>query len=340
MRQATGDRTRRGLLWSERTSGRQDGGRWLNWRGLALLIAGTVALHGCDLTMIALDATKREHQQEVSENSSGGGKIKIGKPYQVAGVWYYPANNPNYDETGIASWYGSEFHGRVTANGEDYDMNALTAAHRTLPMPSYVEVTNLENGRSLILRVNDRGPFVQGRIIDVSRRAAKLLGFEKAGVAKVRVRAVRSGRYTSLQKGPKLAAVPQAEVVSSDLPAPGGVKSVEDKNSDSSAARVRVADAPVRRDAGSVVADGRVTIRDAKPGVLFIQAGAFANFQNANRSKALLSLVGNANITRVELGGTELYRVRVGPLASIPEADKMLQTVINQGFADARIIVD
>src|SRR5271169_1670350 len=115
------------------------------------------------------------------------GIYKIGQPYQIEGTWYYPREQPDYDETGIASWYGPAFYGRRTANGELYTANDLTAAHRTLPMPVNVRVTNLENGRSLILRVNDRGPFAKGRIIDVSQRAAKLLGFYQTGTAKVRV---------------------------------------------------------------------------------------------------------------------------------------------------------
>jgi rare lipoprotein A len=119
-------------------------------------------------------------------------RYKIGAPYQINGVWYRPAENFGYQEAGIASFYGGEtrgvdFHGRLTANGEIYDMNALTAAHPTLPLPTLVNVTNLENGRSIVLRVNDRGPFVHGRIIDVSRRAARELGFERQGTASVRV---------------------------------------------------------------------------------------------------------------------------------------------------------
>src|SRR5262249_28723391 len=102
--------------------------------------------------------------------ATGHGLYKVGAPYQVGGVWYYPNVDYSYVETGIASWYGEDFHGGATANGEIYDMNALTAAHRTLPMPSMVRVTDLENGRQIVLRVNDRGPFVNNRIIDVSRR--------------------------------------------------------------------------------------------------------------------------------------------------------------------------
>jgi peptidoglycan lytic transglycosylase len=113
---------------------------------------------------------------------------KVGKPYKVKGKWYRPAHDPDYNKVGTASWYGRDFHGRATANGERYNMNAMTAAHTTLPLPSMVEVTNLENRRKVVVRVNDRGPFASNRIIDMSRAAARKLGFEKKGLAKVRVR--------------------------------------------------------------------------------------------------------------------------------------------------------
>src|SRR3984957_18321542 len=115
------------------------------------------------------------------------GIYKVGQPYQIEGTWYYPREQPDYDETGIASWYGPTFHGKHTANGETFDSGALTAAHRTLPMPVNVRVTNLDNGRSIVLRVNDRGPYARGRIIDVSARAAQLLGYDVIGTARVRV---------------------------------------------------------------------------------------------------------------------------------------------------------
>lgn len=110
------------------------------------------------------------------------------RPYQIRGRWYRPAEQPGYDETGLASWYGDAHHGRPTATGEPFDMNALTAAHKTLPLPGLVEVTNLANGRQVVVRVNDRGPFVDGRIIDLSRGAADALGLRQAGVGEVRVR--------------------------------------------------------------------------------------------------------------------------------------------------------
>jgi rare lipoprotein A len=115
------------------------------------------------------------------------GYYRLGEPYKIAGVVYTPQLDYAYKREGLASWYGPKFHGRLTANGEIYDQEDLTAAHQTLPLPSVVRVTNLENGRSLILRVNDRGPFVKGRIIDVSRKAAKLLKFHHQGTTKVRV---------------------------------------------------------------------------------------------------------------------------------------------------------
>jgi rare lipoprotein A len=116
--------------------------------------------------------------------------VKIGKPYQVAGVWYSPADDRAYDEVGLASWYGGRFHEGATANGEAYDMDRVGAAHKTLPLPSYVEVTALDTGRTLLVRINDRGPFKQSRIIDLSRRSAQLLGIDGKGVSPVRVRRV------------------------------------------------------------------------------------------------------------------------------------------------------
>jgi rare lipoprotein A len=117
----------------------------------------------------------------------GGGTYRVGKPYTVAGRMYVPEEDPSYREEGMASWYGDDFHGRQTANGEVFDMTSLTAAHPTLPMPCYARVTNLGNGKSLIVRVNDRGPYHGNRLIDVSNRAAELLEFKGNGVARVRV---------------------------------------------------------------------------------------------------------------------------------------------------------
>src|SRR5579871_4823268 len=136
------------------------------------------------LLVAACATQKQETRVSVPPNA---GIYKIGSPYQIEGTWYYPHEQPDYDETGVASWYGPTFYGKYTANGELYDGGALTAAHRTLPMPVNVRVTNLENGKSIIVRVNDRGPYSRGRIIDLSKRAAELLDVVQSGTARVRV---------------------------------------------------------------------------------------------------------------------------------------------------------
>ncbi len=118
----------------------------------------------------------------------GGGSYKLGSPYKIAGRWYVPREEPGYDRQGRASWYGDDFHGRKTANGEIFDMQGLTAAHPTLPLPSYAYVTNLANGRTILVRVNDRGPYANDRIIDMSHASARALGYEGQGIANVRVR--------------------------------------------------------------------------------------------------------------------------------------------------------
>jgi rare lipoprotein A len=123
-----------------------------------------------------------------SSRAKGGGQFKLGQPYKVAGRWYVPRDNPHYDEYGVASWYGADFHGRRTANGEVFDANALTAAHTTLPLPCYAYVTNVDNGKTILVRVNDRGPYVNDRLIDMSYAAAKQLDFLQRGRARVRVR--------------------------------------------------------------------------------------------------------------------------------------------------------
>lgn len=154
--------------------------RELNARVAVLTVAGWT-LAACATAPLATVGTGGQPSPKYNG-------YKVGQPYQVRGVWYYPKEQPNYDEIGIASWYGDQFHNQYTADGEVFDMTLPSAAHKTLPMPSLVEVTNLTNGKKLVVRVNDRGPFVDGRIIDLSKEAAAELGFVTAGITKVRVR--------------------------------------------------------------------------------------------------------------------------------------------------------
>lgn len=137
---------------------------------------------------IAASPRVAQPRQSIQPTQRGGGYYKVGKPYSIAGRWYYPREEPGYDKVGLGSWYGDDFHGRQTANGEIFDRKALTAAHPTLPLPSYAYVTNLENGRTVLVRINDRGPYAPGRILDVSHEVARQLAFEKRGLARMRVR--------------------------------------------------------------------------------------------------------------------------------------------------------
>src|SRR5690349_4742139 len=155
--------------------------------GLALL--GLLALAGCGGS---------GHQAA----APGGGIYKVGSPYEINGRWYYPAYEPGYDRTGTASWYGGPFDGQATANGEQFDKEEISAASTTLPLPSIVRVTNLENGRSLDVRVNDRGPFVGDRLIDLSQAAARRLGFEDDGLTPVRVQFLRLAEAKGTPPGP------------------------------------------------------------------------------------------------------------------------------------------
>jgi rare lipoprotein A len=326
------------------------------WRiGLAVMVA--VALAGCaELNFFSHAAKKVDRSMD--QPTPDGLKptqipgYKIGNPYQVAGVWYYPAEDYDYNETGIASWYGPDFHGKRTANGEIYDMNDLTAAHKTLPMPSIVRVTNLESGRTLALRVNDRGPFVNGRIIDVSRRAAQLLGFEGKGTAKVKVEVMagESRQIAATMRGQTVLAssetpitidrMPKPAVSQESLAPPPGARAQPGPAPRPIAATTPEPATPVAAPAKSPMpaAISTVPVRDTG---IYIQAGAFSQYLNAERVRAALGSVANgAKIEHAMVRERDIYRVRIGPLASVEDADAALDKVIGAGYPEARIIVD
>jgi rare lipoprotein A len=167
--------------------GRQLGGK--GWGGITrvgALAVGCLALAHCAGPFVSKEYSPRV-VEEGEPVPKGGGAYKVGKPYNVNDRTYVPQENPHYRAEGVASWYGRDFHGRLTANGEVSDMHSLSAAHATLPLPSYVRVTNLNNGRSIIVRVNDRGPYHRDRVIDLSIGTAKALDFYHRGIARVRV---------------------------------------------------------------------------------------------------------------------------------------------------------
>jgi rare lipoprotein A len=271
------------------------------------------------------------------------GVYKVGSPYQIDNVWYYPREQPDYDETGIASWYGPTFYGKQTANGEIYDGDLLTAAHRTLPMPVNVRVTNLENGKSIVVRVNDRGPYARGRIIDLSRHAAELLDVIQTGTARVRVtylgRAPLEGGGPVEETPPEIAnalpAAPSGKVESSALGAvPGAAVAAP------GATRTMPHPAPIPAEMfADNEPDGKVTKVPVPSATrLYVQVGAFSKLQNA---KTLLSkLGGDLRISTLQRAGQILYRVRTGPLATVAEADAALARITGAGANDAQIVVD
>ena len=310
-------------------------------RGLAtarllVLMASCTLLGACAETTLATYAVKE------AAGPDKQGTYKIGKPYQIQGVWYYPTEDYNYAETGIASWYGGDFHGKLTANGEVFDANDITAAHRTLPMPCFVRGTNLDNGRSLVVRVNDRGPFAHGRIIDVSRRAGQLLGIDEKGTAKVRVEIMaeesralalrlRSGDKT---EAPEPAAAPRAVVQAEVLPPPGS-------RAQPKAVTKAVPPPPVV--VGSAVdqaPDQSVKMVPVKDTQIFVQAGAFSRYDNANKLSAALNGMSQTTVSQVHTKSGTFFRVRMGPIANVTDADALLEKVIGSGYPDAKIVVD
>ena len=305
------------------------------------------ALAGCaEVELIGNTAKKITHSAPLN---SSRGDYKVGKPYQIKGKWYYPAEDYSYVETGIASWYGPGFHGKKTANGEIFDENALTAAHRTLPMPSFVKVTNLDNGRVLILRVNDRGPFAHNRIVDVSRRGAELLDFRRQGTAKVRVEILpaesRQAAALAQQGKSTQQLARQIEdnrqsrvVVDKQLSAPVSQMVVE-KLGEGSNFAPKVQNQP-QQSPQLPVNDGVVRQVAVTASDFFVQAGAFTEYHNANRLRARLASLGQVSVTEITTGGRIFYRVRVGPLKTVGDADAMLERLRVNGFEESRIVID
>jgi rare lipoprotein A len=315
----------------------------MRWTARFLCLLASLALAGCTETELVIDQSKT-----VGEEPTGPVTYKIGDPYQVGGVWYYPKVDYAYDETGIASWYGPGFDGKATANGETYDENALTAAHKTLPLPSVVRVTNLENGRAIELRINDRGPFANGRIIDVSRRAAQLLGFETMGTARVRVQvleeesrlmAARLAGQPGSDAPPPPAPEAAPSVVVTAVPLPG---SGAGTTAPAATATTAPATSATANSASGPLYEPTETVyqHSVQATSIFIQAGAFVDIQNAERLRQQLSGLAPTQLYPVQVGNQRFYRVRMGPIPTVTQADALLERVIAQGHQEARIVVD
>ncbi len=314
-------------------------------RAGTLLCVALMMLTACAETKLAFHTAKQVQRGDDPRAEKSVPRYKVGDPYRIRGDWYYPAEDYSYAETGIASWYGEAFDGLTTANGETFDMDALTAAHRTLPMPSAVRVTNLENGRSLVLRVNDRGPFARGRIIDVSRQGARLLGFERVGTAKVKVEILpeESQQLKMAALNGSFGAVPQVQVAAAPRvavktePLQSGGLSTGANGASTSGGRSVLRQASIAEPALPTT----VQVVPVPATSIYVQVGAFSDLGNALRLRdRMYQSHPSAGISRVQFGTEELYRVRIGPFPDVVAADRMLVQVLNGVASEARLVVE
>jgi len=324
---------------------------------LAVVLMAGASLAAC-ATLTTPKYAAREGGRHAEPGAAPGQRTyKTGEPYQVGGIWYVPHEQSHYDETGIASWYGDAFQLKATANGEIFDMNQFSAAHTTLPLPSMVEVTNLDNGRKLTVRVNDRGPFVGNRIIDLSHAAARELGYDRAGLAHVRVRYVGPAPLAGPEAGMQVAsnaglltpkypitmastasATPIAPPVSAPISA-AAPKAQNDLQLASYKApepieTTSLAPLPAARPMAVPAPRGDTIVAQTYR----IQAGAFSDQDRARRVAAQLNSTGTATIEPFERNGTTLYRVLLPGPADELEAYAVRDKVAAAGFTDARVV--
>jgi rare lipoprotein A len=296
-------------------------------------------------------------------------KAKYGnmRSYVVFGKTYYPkASSRNFTERGIASWYGPKFHGKKTSSGEIYDMHQMTAAHKTLPLPTYALVTNLENGRNLIVKVNDRGPFVGDRIIDLSYAAAKHLGVDRKGLARVQVTSIDPRDHDG--EPPKSITVARAELdryragaaTKTSAPTPSGSASTRTSSrSSSSTASVEALSpaspipVPASEPALAIAQEPPMTPAAADPepvrarpavaqtqGGYSLQVGAFGTRKNADQMRRRLQGQFSAPVTvdAPEGSGAPLYRVRVGPVGSRSDAERLSGQLVGLGIGPSLVV--
>ncbi|WP_165187079.1 septal ring lytic transglycosylase RlpA family protein [Caulobacter soli] len=325
--------------------GCEAGDQWRLLRGAAVAALGCAGLAACATplpTRLPQTASTARPYSGPPAPGSTSGLRGTEKPYQIKGVWYYPKSDPGYDERGIGSWYGEQFHNRRTANGEIFDMDLPSAAHKTLPLPSIVEVTNLDNGRKMQVRVNDRGPFVDGRIIDLSKAAAEQLGYGRAGVAHVRVRYIGPAGKTPFDQRRMIAAAPppaepgyapppKTQVYAGGLPpaqpayGPPPPPKLADPDFTPYAPP---SPAPAIPTESTVVAESAYRV----------QAGSFASRDNAERAAAQLGGAGEASVEPVQRAQGVLYRVVVKAGPDEAEAFGVRDRVAALGFSDATVL--
>ena len=288
---------------------------------VALMVAALLAACASPPKPVVDDPVAKGRQ------TAAGGIYKIGTPYKIEGLWYYPQEDPNYDRIGIASWYGPKFDGRRTANGEIFDMRLLTAAHPTLPMPVRARVTNLENGRSVVVRINDRGPFAKDREIDMSERAAEMLGFKEQGTTKVRVQYL--GRAPLFDSAGRLIRGKEPD------------RFIVDKPQTPPESRQVVAapiDEVLVRTADGLEVERVIEPVDIGEKRYAVQVGVFSDKNNALQLKQSLEKISPVSIVEVELNGATYYRVKMGGVNIRADAHETVEKLIAAGHREAVII--
>lgn len=310
------------------------------------LLSVIIGLSSCTTAELAIDVAKKYRvktdAEQITTKVVAQPHYKVGNPYQISGKWYYPERDLRYDKTGIASWYGDLFAGKLTANGEIFDPELVSAAHKTLPMPSVVRVTNLDNGKSLVVRVNDRGPYVTGRIIDMSRAGARLLGFKDEGIARVRVQMLteqslrleklaKEGQFPLLTDNHK-SAVPETVAVSKPA------VTLKAKTTRAVAQKPKSSSSAVE-----LLASSRgINVLKTEPVKtdIWIQIGAFHSETNAENLIKKFKELSTGTIFQISKDGRILYRARLGPISSVSEADLLLDKILQRGYDGAEIVVD
>ena len=253
---------------------------------------------------------------------------KIGKKYNVGGKYYYPKKDLYYNKTGIASWYGPKFHGKLTANGEIYNQYALTAAHKTLPLPSAVKVTNLKNNKSIVLRINDRGPFVNDRIIDLSSKAADILDLKREGTGLVRVQILKE-KSLYLEKLAKQGSFPEindlkeTELPNITIPSKVAVKIKDTKNQ-------KIVTKKINYNLKNLNKEYKI----------YIKLASFSSKKNAEIMKKKVSYIDKVKIYKIYKSNKTLYQVKAGPFLSVEKVDQLHSLLLQKGMQGAKIIIE
>tara|TARA_X000001036_G_scaffold115495_1_gene108717 strand:+ start:1402 stop:2361 length:960 start_codon:yes stop_codon:yes gene_type:complete len=287
-------------------------------------------IQGCTSGVeVAANLGKKYLIPKEKENIAAKPIYKIGNKYNVKGKFYFPKKNLSYNKTGIASWYGPKFHGKLTANGEIYNQYALTAAHKTLPLPSAVKVTNLQNNKSIVLRINDRGPFVNDRIIDLSSKAADILDLKRNGTGLVRVMILKEKSILLeklAKKGsfPEIIDLPKAEVPKVNTPKITNVKI------DGTKKRYKSIKKTIKYDLNNLKKEYKI----------YIKLASFSSAQNAKIMKEKVSYLEKVKIYKKLKMNKTIYQVKAGPFTIVEKVDELHSLLLQKGMQGAKIIIE